>query len=51
MRRLFFEVSTSDARSLVHVRRARFAPNFEALTLEDVNPDEITPAEINPPTA
>ena len=48
---VFFEVSMSDAWVWDMYRPARFAKNVKVLTFKDVNVEELSPAEIDPPKA
>ncbi|NYG56388.1 DUF2469 domain-containing protein [Nocardioides perillae] len=48
---VFFEVSMSDAWVWDVYRPARFAKNVKVLTFKDVNVEELTPAEMDPPEA
>ena len=47
---VFFEVSMSDAWVWDMYRPARFAKNVKVLTFKDVNVEELSPQEIDPPT-
>ncbi len=46
---VFFEVSMSDAWVWDMYRPARFAKNVKVLTFKDVNVEELSPQEIDPP--
>ena len=46
---VFFEVSMSDAWVWDMYRPARFAKNVKVLTFKDVNVEELSPADIDPP--
>ena len=46
---VFFEVSMSDAWVWDMYRPARFAKNVKVLTFKDVNVEELSPSEIQPP--
>ena len=46
---VFFEVSMTDAWVWDMYRPARFAKNVKVLTFKDVNVEELSPAEIDPP--
>ena len=46
---VFFEVSMSDAWVWDMYRPARFAKNVKVLTFKDVNVEELSPSEIDPP--
>ena len=46
---VFFEVTISDAWVWDMYRPARFAKNVKVLTFKDVNVEELSPAEIDPP--
>ena len=46
---VFFEVSISDAWVWDMYRPARFAKNVKVLTFKDVNVEELSPADIDPP--
>ena len=48
---VFFEVSMTDAWVWDMYRPARFAKNVKVLTFKDVNVEELSPAEIDPPKA
>ena len=48
---VFFEVSMSDAWVWDMYRPARFAKNVKVLTFKDVNVEELSPADIDPPKA
>ena len=46
---IYFEVRMSDAWVWDMYRPARFAKNVKVLTFKDVNVEELSPAEIDPP--
>ena len=46
---VFFEVSMADAWVWDMYRPARFAKNVKVLTFKDVNVEELSPTEIEPP--
>ena len=46
---VFFEVSMMDAWVWDMYRPARFAKNVKVLTFKDVNVEELSPQEIDPP--
>ena len=46
---VFFEVSMTDAWVWDMYRPARFAKNVKVLTFKDVNVEELSPQEIDPP--
>ena len=46
---VFFEVSMIDAWVWDMYRPARFAKNVKVLTFKDVNVEELSPQEIDPP--
>ena len=46
---VFFEVSMTDAWVWDMYRPARFAKNVKVLTFKDVNVEELSPADIDPP--
>ena len=48
---VFFELSMSDAWVWDMYRPARFARNVKVLTFKDVNVEELSPHEIDPPKA
>ena len=48
---VFFEVSMTDAWVWDMYRPARFAKNVKVLTFKDVNVEELSPADIDPPKA
>lgn len=48
---VYYEVSMGDAWVWDMYRPARFAKNVKVLTFKDVNVEELSPAEIDPPKA
>ena len=48
---VWFEVTMADAWVWDMYRPARFAKNVKVLTFKDVNVEELSPAEIDPPKA